>query len=75
MTTETMTTTTTTIWRRRGSEAEAEDRAARHTVTIGDEDLACALAEYYESDLDDCADDAEREEAISALVDGYRGRA
>ncbi len=68
-----MTTTTTTArFRRLGSEAEADDRAAGNAGPITDDDLASALAGHHCDDLDALADDEERAEAVAALVEGYR---
>ena len=65
--------------------AEAEEVGTGHVLVEGDavdavraqaepmsaEDLMSALAGHHATDLDRCADDAARAEAIDALVEGY----
>jgi hypothetical protein len=58
-------------WARRGSETEAEDRARGNYGPITDDDLEAALAHHFDSDLAEL-DDVARENALSALVRGYR---
>lgn len=59
------------VWLRRGSEAECSDRANGDTSAISDDDLAALLAYYYDNSLAVLAPD-ERDEAVAALVEGYR---
>lgn len=65
-------TTIAARFRRLGSEAKCEDRAAGHTGPITDDDLAAALWAHHEGDLAELATDEEREAALAALVEGYR---
>ena len=65
--------TLTARFRRLGSEAEADDRAAGHGDPISDADLASWLTAHHEGDLAELADDdEERRAALAALVEGYR---
>ena len=58
-------------WRRLGSEDYAVDAVRAQAEPMSAEDLMSALAGHHATDLDRCADDAARAEAIDALVEGY----
>ena len=58
-------------WRRLGSEDYAADAVRAQVEPLSCEDLMSALAGHHATDLDACADDAARAEALDALVEGY----
>ena len=58
-------------WRRLGSEDAAEDAARGHVEPLQRDDLVDVLAVHHVGDLDRCADDEARSDALDALVEGY----
>lgn len=60
----------TSIWAKRGDEAEGADHAAGNTGAIAREDLASALAAHHEADLAELPEE-ERAEAVEVMVDSY----
>ena len=62
---------TLATWRRLGSEDYATDAVRAQVEPLSCEDIMSALAGHHATDLDACADDAARAEALDALVEGY----
>ena len=58
-------------WKRLGSEAQGDDARKGHVGAISDADLRSALEEHFDDDLFDL-DGAQREDAVCALMEGYR---
>ena len=60
----------TSIWAKRGDEAEGADFTAGNTGAIVREDLASALASHHEADIAELPEE-ERAEAVEVMVDSY----
>ena len=58
-------------WRRLGSEDYAADALGARVSPLSAEDLTNALAGHHSTDLDYCADEDARDEAVASLLEGY----